>query len=261
LPGTPYWRTNTYSVKVINDVVIAKIQRQLDPRSWLPPTWAAPTAMSCENIVLDNETNVYVVGWTFSLISPVAGDYICNQRVGTIATPQDCFVSRLNRDLSQLLDSTYLGGSQGANVNAAPSRLGGDFRIKDRINDIVLDARRTCMWWETRLPRTSPWWAGSTCSIRAATGICGKAGLAPLSNLELGAATALVRKRRRLCRTDGHTHQRDLGRSAHCFGTVDGTALAGTDYTATTGTLVFADGETTRPIHSNFARAWRPGHE
>lgn len=61
----------------------------------------------CHDLALDSHTNVYVCGGTGSTNYPTKATPYDDSYAGH----QDCFVSKLSDDLSQLLASTFLGGT------------------------------------------------------------------------------------------------------------------------------------------------------
>ena len=64
---------------------------------------------SPEDILLDGLGSVYITGYTTSTNFPVTSSAFCQTFQGS---EYDAFVCRLNADLTALLDSTYLGGSE-----------------------------------------------------------------------------------------------------------------------------------------------------
>ncbi|HHH52629.1 MAG TPA: T9SS type A sorting domain-containing protein, partial [Bacteroidetes bacterium] len=60
------------------------------------------------DLVLDSLGNIFVSGYTFSYDFPV----FCNSYDNSFNGDDDCFISKFNMDLSDLLASTYIGGNK-----------------------------------------------------------------------------------------------------------------------------------------------------
>jgi len=103
-PTTPNAYDNTFNG--IYDGFISKLNNSLD--SLLASTFLGGSSIDMSNwIILDYNGNIYVTGGTSSSDFPVTSSAYDNTFNGN----SDVFVSKLNNSLSQLLSSTFLGGS------------------------------------------------------------------------------------------------------------------------------------------------------
>jgi hypothetical protein len=103
-PTTPNAYDNTFNG--VYDGFISKLNNSLD--SLLSSTFLGGSSIDMSNwIILDYNGNIYVTGGTSSSDFPVTSSAYDNTFNGN----SDVFVSKLNNSLSQLLSSTFLGGS------------------------------------------------------------------------------------------------------------------------------------------------------
>jgi hypothetical protein len=72
-------------------------------------------------IALDGERNVYLTGSTFSVDFPTTDGAFQKEKPGENQSVSSAFVTKLDADLSGLLYSTYLGGSEGVEVEGLPT--------------------------------------------------------------------------------------------------------------------------------------------
>ena len=77
-------------------------------------------------MAVDAAGNVYVAGWTMSSDFPTTPGAYTRTLNGTTA---DMFISKLNSDLTNLIASTYLGGSQGDYAYAITVNSGGNVYV------------------------------------------------------------------------------------------------------------------------------------
>ena len=68
-------------------------------------------------MTLGDNNEIFITGHTASTDFPVSADAFCNeyQGIGGASIGDDSFISRFNQDLSSLISSTYLGGSDWEN--------------------------------------------------------------------------------------------------------------------------------------------------
>ncbi len=93
-----------------------------------------PLAESARSIVTDNQGTVYVAGYTWAADFPTTpGAYDVSYN-GNYARGGDVFVSRLNGDLTSILTSTFLGGSNNDTASALALDAQGSIYIVGETN-------------------------------------------------------------------------------------------------------------------------------
>ena len=131
-----------------NDAFVSRLNSDLT--TLLASTFLGGTNGEGGNsITIDTDGNIYVTGWTSSSNFPTTTDAYDTSYNGNDYTlgdgnyyGHDIFVSKLNSDLTNLLASTYLGGSEQDYVNSIAIDSGGDIYVAGRT-------------WSSNFPTTS----------------------------------------------------------------------------------------------------------
>ena len=130
-----------------NDAFVSRLNSDLT--TLLASTFLGGTNGEGGNsITIDTDGNIYVTGWTSSSNFPTtdAYDTSYNGNDYTLGDGNyyghDIFVSKLSSDLTNLLASTYLGGSEQDYVNSIAIDSGGDIYVAGRT-------------WSSNFPTTS----------------------------------------------------------------------------------------------------------
>ena len=116
--------SNGNNHSVIGDAFVAKLSNDL--KNLLASTYLGGTDYEgAFSIALDKNGSIYVTGWTGSADFPVSPDAYQTSLNGLM----DGFVSKLNTDLTTLLASTYLGGTENDNVGTITIKSTGSIYI------------------------------------------------------------------------------------------------------------------------------------